>query len=141
MKTEEELKSACKEVFRNLKVSHDESKCFESLPNFSLIPRYYYHAGRIAASRFDQITQASMTKPPSLLINKLLELFKINLMNEPSLKWGIDKEDEARSAYQETTNRQHEDFRLINSSLLLNPNFPHLDATPYGVISCDCCGY
>lgn len=35
---------------------------------------------------------------------------------------------------------RHEQFSIANSGLVLNPQWPHLGASPDGIISCVCCG-
>lgn len=34
----------------------------------------------------------------------------------------------------------HESFTVADSGLLINPKWPHLGASPDGVVLCDCCG-
>ena len=34
----------------------------------------------------------------------------------------------------------HRNFRLSLSGLHINPAYPHLGASPDGIVSCDCCG-
>ena len=34
----------------------------------------------------------------------------------------------------------HENFKICDSGLVLDPDIPHLGASPDGLVSCDCCG-
>ena len=36
--------------------------------------------------------------------------------------------------------QHHKDFEVADSGFFINPAFPHLGATPDGLVSCDCCG-
>ena len=58
----------------------------------------------------------------------------------PAIKWGIDHEEVARKAYLELASENHANLQCTASGLHVNPKFPHLGASPDGLISCDCCG-
>ena len=60
----------------------------------------------------------------------------------PAIRWGIDHEEVARKAYMylELANENHANLQYSASGLHINPKFPHLGASPDGLISCDCCG-
>ena len=34
----------------------------------------------------------------------------------------------------------HDNFEIKDTGFVINPEFPHLGASPDGVVSCDCCG-
>ena len=61
-------------------------------------------------------------------------------MKIPALHWGITNEDIAWKAYLESVQETHSNLEYFDSGLHVNLNFPHLGATPDGIISCDCCG-
>ena len=67
-------------------------------------------------------------------------LIPSNLSHIPAVKWGIDNEDQARQQYGEEMSRSHESFSCKPSGLVVNPLYPHLGASPDGIISCRCCG-
>ena len=58
----------------------------------------------------------------------------------PALKWGVDHEDQAREEYIELMKQHHEGFECHPAGLTVNPKYPHLGASPDGVVSCVCCG-
>ena len=37
-------------------------------------------------------------------------------------------------------NNQHDDFTMSSSGFVLNPEWPHLGASPDGIVNCSCCG-
>ena len=51
-------------------------------------------------------------------------------------------EDEAQKEYLDFVKEHHNCYNLeyFDSGLHVNPSFPHLRATPVGVVTCDCCG-
>ena len=56
------------------------------------------------------------------------------------MHWGISHEDVARKAYIELIQQDHDNFECSSSGFHVNPQFPHLGASPDGIITCDCCG-
>ena len=95
--------------------------------------------GRITASKFLAVKRASLNSPPAYLIKQLME--RSPLSNSiPALQWGTIHEDVAREVYLELESEKHTNFQYLAAGLHVNPNFPHLGATPDGIIKCDCCG-
>ena len=46
----------------------------------------------------------------------------------------------AITQYVDTVSPQHQNFKTQDSSLVINPSYPHLGASPDSFVSCDCCG-
>jgi len=57
----------------------------------------------------------------------------------PAVKWEIEKEEIARSAYVAKVSVLHQGFECQSSGLVVNCRYPHLGASPDGLVSCDCC--
>jgi len=53
--------------------------------------------------------------------------------------WGYDNEQQALSYYCQQM-ISHANFTCETSGLVINPELPHMGATPDGMIHCDCCG-
>ena len=53
---------------------------------------------------------------------------------------GIKNENRARQQYNESTSLKHTNFKRTLVGLVINPLYPHLGASPDGLISCDYCG-
>ena len=60
--------------------------------------------------------------------------------NVPALKWGREKEDEARQDYISHMSVKHVDFVVRPCGLVVDPKYPYLGASPDGFVSCSCCG-
>ena len=58
----------------------------------------------------------------------------------PSIQWGIANEDTARKAFVRVSGEEHNNFSFNPAGLHVNPSYPHLGASPNGLISCSCCG-
>jgi hypothetical protein len=54
--------------------------------------------------------------------------------------WGREKETVGRQEYFSSTVRLHTNFKIRESGLFINANYPFLGASSYAVISCDCYG-
>jgi len=74
---------------------------------------------------------------PKNLISKLLG--SSNLSQIPAVKWGIEHEAVAREQYVLAMNESHNNFKCHTSGLSINSNYPHLGASPDGVVECACC--
>ncbi len=56
------------------------------------------------------------------------------------MKWGIENEEHARQEYTALMRETHEAFNIKLTGLHINPAYPHLGASPDGVVSCKCVG-
>ena len=54
--------------------------------------------------------------------------------------WGITNEEKAKLEYKLQARNCHRDLDIDNTGLHINPKFPHLGASPDGLLSCSCCG-
>ena len=46
----------------------------------------------------------------------------------------------ARERYIETVELDNLEFQVSSSGLMIHTQFPHMGATPDGVVNCECCG-
>ena len=133
---------ARKEIFLSISITKEEAAYLEECTRFQSKSTLWYdhRKGRITASMFYSVFRASSTTPPASLIQSLLQRSKFDHMKVPALNWGLNNEDNARICYTEMMEESHVNFRLFPCGLYINPSFPHLGATPDGIISGDCCG-
>ena len=96
---------------------------------------YRYRAGRVTASKMRQVCRTSDEMPSQRLIKELCypELFKFT---SKATSWGCEHESAACRRYFEQMKDQHGDFSMSNSGLVLNPEWPHLGASPDGIVNC-----
>ena len=137
-----ELLGACQRVFDSLSVSIEEATYLEESTRLqSHSPLWFHHrTGRITASMFKRVKQASILKPPTSLIKMIMQETKVDSSKVPALHWGISNEAQARREYLDSAKEHHSNLECSESGLHVNPRFPHLGATPDGVLMCDCCG-
>ena len=55
-------------------------------------------------------------------------------------RWECEHEGTARARFQQEMSVFHDNFEIKDTGFVINPEFPHLGASPDGVVSCDCCG-
>ena len=96
--------------------------------------------GRITASKFHASSRASTNSPPRSLLEQLMGYKHVNSSAIPALDWGIKNEKTARMQYLERAAAQRDGLEYRPSGLHVNPLFPHLGASPDGLICCECCG-
>jgi len=54
--------------------------------------------------------------------------------------WGCSHEKSALTMYKEKMEVSHDNFDISVSGFNINPDFPHIGATPDALVRCDCCG-
>ena len=139
--SDSDLNAACEDVFKSLVLSWEECVYLEECTRLQSQSRLWFEhrVGRITASKFAAVAHASVDPPPPYLIRQLIERSR-SLGHIPAIRWGIDHEDVARAAYLEVADQNHISLKYSAAGLHLNPSFPHLGASPDGLISCECCG-
>ena len=89
---------------------------------------------------FRRVTRTSVNSPSESLVKKLMQESKFDSMKLPVLQWGLAKEDETRAAYLAEASGYQVGLSHTNAGLHVNPNFPHLGASPEAIVNCECCG-
>lgn len=59
--------------------------------------------------------------------------------NAPAFLWGKNNEKLAREAFTSNQMSCHGSLRVEEVGLVVNPKFPHLGASPGGIVHCKCC--
>ena len=90
-------------------------------------------AGRITSSRMKAVCHTNSTKPAqSLVICYPLELS----FSSKETEWGQKQEKSARDLYFKKQRLCHEELTIVDSGLVINPQWPFMAASPDGVINC-----
>ena len=63
-----------------------------------------------------------------------------NLKGVPALDWGTKNEATARKEYLKGAKEMHVSFKYRSTGLHVSVQYPHLGATPDGLVECECCG-
>ena len=71
------------------------------------------------------------------LVKKIMQ--QVPTPKAAALEWGTH-EPQARNQYTFAVQSKHTSFKVGKTGLHINPQYPHLGASPDGLISCACCG-
>ena len=141
--TPEELNAECQVIFQTkLVVSKDEASYLEQVTRLQSqsILWHQHRTGRVTASKIFAVARTSIENPSRSLIKEMMET-KVHAHTEVlSLKWGIENEQNVREQYFGQIKDDHTELSCTLSGLCVNPKYPHLGATPDGIVKCDCCG-
>lgn len=141
---EEELATVCRRKFSEgvITMTSDEAAYLEESTKLQAQSLLWHkqRIGRITASKFFSVARASLDPPPASLVKEIMERSSKSAYNIPALQWGIKNEDTAREAYIDIVSEEHENFVSIPAGLHVDLSYPHLGASPDGLINCDCCG-
>ena len=101
----------------------------------NLIFGFEHRKGRLTASKFGAICRTSLSKPSKSLVDQILQ--QSSPPKSAALSWGIEHQGTAREEYLQISRMKH---KIELTRLCVHPHFPHLGASPDGLISCRCCG-
>ena len=140
--SKDELKQLCEKTFCALSVSLEQSAYLEESTRLqSLTPLWHDHRkGRITASKFHAVWHTSLSPPSKSLLKSFVNNQGLSSSKTPSLQWGIENESIAHEAYLDAVSDTHSDFHCHPTGLHINTDYPHLGASPDGIVDCDCCG-
>lgn len=137
--TSARLSVECKSVFDSIKVTKAEADFLAKSTSLqSECPLWYQHRiGRLTASKFGLICRTTIDSPSQSLVSSILIHKHIN---SAPIVWGRKNEAIAREQYKKLMKHSHQNFSVKVTGLHINPAYPHLGASPDGLVSCDCCG-
>ena len=98
-----------------------------------------YSAGRVAASRMKAVCHTNVAKPSQSLIQSICYPEEFSFFSKQT-KWGCEHEKSARDIYYKINATKHHNVQILNSGLVINPQWPFIGASPDGVVECGCCG-
>ncbi|XP_046581621.1 uncharacterized protein LOC124289069 [Haliotis rubra] len=99
----------------------------------------------LTSSNFGRIVRYMMTRKadPDVLVRDVMG-YRLGAnphqrsTSAPSLKYGIRYESVARNAYVSRRKLQHRSLEVKETGLHVHPDYPHLRASPDGIVSCGC---
>ena len=100
---------------------------------------YTYRAGRVTASRMRSVCHTDLGNPSQSLIKTICYPEAFSFVSKQT-NWGCKHEKTARDIYCKINSGLHDNFQVSDSGLVINPEWPHIGASPDGVVECTCCG-
>ena len=89
--------------------------------------------------KFYAVSRVHLDPPPSHLLKRIIKPTR-ETSAVAAIQWGIKNESAACEMYIEQAMEAHVNFSYEPAGLYVNHCSPHLEASPDGHISCDCCG-
>ena len=125
----------------HLSITEPECKAIEKETQNQAASRVWFaqRAGRITASRLKAACHTDISKPSKSLIKQICYP-EAHKFYSAATSWGCKHEKKARNAYANKMSESHENFVMSDSGLHVNPKWPHLGASPDGLVECACCG-
>ena len=96
-------------------------------------------AGRVTASKMKAVCHTNLAHPSHSLIKTICYPEEFSFSSKQTA-YGSKNEKKARELYYKTSIKNHDDFELSESGLVINPKWPVIGASPDGVVNCTCCG-
>lgn len=135
---------ACQTIFASgIPVTDDEAAYLEESMKLQAQCSLWhkYRVGHITASNFAAVSKVRLSTPPMSLIKKLIMgESNVDFNRVPALKCGVTNKPVACLTYVEKAKSEHKRFNFQPAGLFVNKDFPHLGASPDGLITCSCCG-
>lgn len=97
---------------------------------------YRQRTGRVTASVFKNVCHTTIAKPSVSIVKTICYPNKVPTR---AMKWGIEHEETAISAYYEKVQPLHDNFVINKVGLMVSTRWPQLGASPDGLVYCDCC--
>ncbi|KAK3584344.1 hypothetical protein CHS0354_006335 [Potamilus streckersoni] len=93
--------------------------------------------GRITASLMKAVCTSSIDKPSISTIRDMC--YPVRFSNKAT-RWGCQHEKDALNAYRSKLGPIHDTLTVVECGLIINPECPHIGASPDALVSCNCCG-
>ena len=136
-----ELLNACEIFFESLSVSPEQVKEVELKTREQSGSKVWFQqrAGRITASRLKSSVCTDITQPSKSLIRGICYP-ESNQFRTRATAWGCEHEKVALDSYIKKSRLHHTDLVVSMSGLVIDVSYPHMGASPDGIVNCACCG-
>lgn len=131
----------CEEVYKNLSISPEQAKSVEQKTRKQADSKVWFQqrAARITASKFKAASRTDITQPSKSLIKAICYPEGCRFKSKAT-EWGCEHEKTALEAYKNQENGRHSGFAVSSSGLVIHTAYPHMGASPDGIVKCNCCG-
>ena len=135
-----QLLEKSEKVFSDIQISLGQVRSLEVLTRGQSHCKlwYQYRAGHITASKFKDAVHTDAKHPSQSLIKHMCYPESLNVKTQGT-SWGLEHEKTAIKEYCIKNKKSHSCCTFSESGLVINPSYPHLGATPDGIVQCACC--
>ena len=136
-----DLLSECEKAYQGLSISSEQAKLVQNKTRAQSKSKIWFkqRAGRITASRFKAAASTDISQPCQSLIKGICYPESCEFSSKAT-KWGCQHERIAIETYTKERRQLHSGFSVSCSGLVINTSYPHMGASPDGIIKCNCCG-
>ena len=135
-----ELLDRCNQRFDDIKVSPAQALAVEENTRSQTKSKLWFQqrSGRVTASKLKAAVHTNADNPSRSLIMSICYPESRQFYSKAT-NWGCKHEETARSAYVAIKEKMHQKFKVRACGLFIHPTYPHLGASPDGIITCACC--
>lgn len=135
----EEIKEAAKRI--KLTITQEEALVLETATRAQSKSQLWFkhRAGRITSSNMKRVCGAKIDNPSLSLIKEICYP-NIKKFSTVAVQWGLKHENTARNLYTKHQVARHENFTVSTCGFHVSLDFPHIGASPDGMVECNCCG-
>ena len=133
----DELLEACESVFMSLTVTDEMAMNVEkeTRAQFKSSLWFQHRAGRVTSSRVKAVCHTNTANP---LVKSICYPLELSFSSKET-EWGKNNEKRARDLYFKNLQLLHEDLVIVDTRLVINPQWPFIAASPDGIVDCKCC--
>ncbi|XP_062700210.1 uncharacterized protein LOC115258411 [Aedes albopictus] len=103
---------------------------------------HWARTGRITASVLREVVYSSNRFPPPKrsLLKRICHPYKEKAINTPAVTYGKQNEAVAIRDLEHILKQTHQDVKLVDSGIVIDPKYPFMAASPDCMMQCSCCG-
>ena len=131
----------CEECYKKITITPEEAKSIEEKTRDQASSKIWFQqrSGRITASKLKAAAHTDLAQPSQSLIMSICYPHNHQFQSQATA-WGCTHEETACKAYVAQMVKEHPGFSVCKSGLVIHPLYPHMGASPDGLIKCGCCG-
>ena len=125
--TYEELLDKCKDIVSNVSLTYLQCQAIEKYTRQQCLSKIWFQqcAGRITASKLKQAVQADLEKPSQSLIRVICYPESAHFATKATM-YGCKHEKDAKKMYVKILVKDHANFKVARSGLVVDPAYPFL---------------
>ena len=97
-----------------------------------------HRVGRITSTTAHRVLHQCQESTRLNILNDIMQYG--STVKTTAMRWGMEKEVEAVRNYTTEQTKTHTDFKYTPAGIFVRSKYPHLSASPDGLVQCTCCG-
>ncbi|XP_052254844.1 uncharacterized protein LOC127860420 [Dreissena polymorpha] len=140
--TEDALAAECRAFLRDFTVTPTQASNLEKMTRNQSESGLWkrQRLGRITASNAHDVKTRKEGTKSDALMKRIMDSDKTDISGLQSVRFGIVNEKKAKKQYNDIMAKEHDNFVLRDSGLVIDTTFPVFAASPDGVRTCLCHG-